>query len=163
MADETEVTAHRDAYRVPIIGGEKTVKVRPWTMKQRAELKPLLASVAERLTSEDLGMTSMTIAKAMLVAEEELFEIAKISAELPDDTTWDELYWEDLPNIVQAVWETSIVTIAGGGLAGKAIGLLTNVLRTVNISGLTNAAIAEQAAKANGADTSTPKTESTPN
>lgn len=129
-----EVTAHRNARRVAILGGEKTAIIRPWTMKQRAELKPLLAAVFQRIQNSGMELAQITVAGLILEAEEELVDLARATVELPENVSFDDLHWEDLPSLIQAIWETSIVTNSGGGVAGKTIGLLGNVMRTISIA-----------------------------
>ena len=150
MAQDESVSAHRTGLKVAVIGGAVEATIRPWTMDDRAELKPLLASVIEKLSAEVTSMEPISIASAMLVAEEDLHAIAKKTTELPDGTEWGQLLWEDLPVLVQAIWDTSIVTVAGGGLAGKAMGLLASVLRTVTVAAQAKTAVT---ARQNGAAT----------
>lgn len=165
MADETieQVSAHRPGRRVPVMGGAANVIVRPWTMKQRAELKPLLAAVVSRIAPSDATSPSFSLPSLMLAAEDELCEIARATAEMPTGVSWDDLHWEDLPTIIQAIWETSIVTIAGGGLAGKVMSLLAGAMRTVAVSQQVQAA--QQALKNGSAHpmSSQPSSEPRPN
>ena len=119
-------SAHPGFTEVPLCGGSVTGKVRPWTMRQRAEIKPKLGAIFEKLESATGGGNpdSLNIPQLILQFEDELVPICQISLELPEDTDWDDLHWEDLAVITQAVWETNIVTEAGGGLGGKLLGLL---------------------------------------
>ncbi len=124
MDEEEGTLAHRVARVVDVCGGEFKVKVRPWVMSQRAELKPKLAKLLERVQA---GSGDLSLASVIVEAEEEIVEIAKATAEMPEGLTWDELLWEDLPSIAQAIWETSVVTLGGGGIAGKALALLAGI------------------------------------
>lgn len=158
MAGESNeaVSAHRVGRRIDIMSRSNVAVVRPWTMKQRAELKPLLAAVFSRLQSPEASDSQLSIASIMLHAEDELVAIARATVELPPDVSWDDLLWEDLPAIIQAIWETSVVTPLGGGIAGKTIGLLAGFMRTIMTATEVQVEAAKQA-KANGVDRA-PKT-----
>lgn len=126
--------AHPGFTKVKLKGGEIEGKIRPWTMAKRAELKPALGAIIARV--EDLrGDEGFSFPKLLMEAEEELIQIAQVSVELPEGVTFDELLWEDLPNLVQAIWETNIITEAGGGLGGKLVSLLKPLLQ-VGLDGL---------------------------
>lgn len=116
---------------VKVCEGRHEVTVRPWTMAQRRELKPQLAQLAVRLGGFQSAMTedsADTLAALFNHAEEELAEITRVSVQLPEGLTWDELLWEDLPNLVQAVWEVCIAPADGGGLAGKLVAVAGRLL-----------------------------------
>lgn len=115
---------------VRLAGGTVKGIVRPWTMAQRAELKPRVIGLLDRLGTLDGKGLELNLATVFSEAEEELIEIARLSVELPDGVAFDQLLWEDLPIIVQAVWETSVARADGTGLLGKAAGLLGNALGT---------------------------------
>jgi len=121
--------AHPGFTKVKLRGGEYEGKVRPWTMAQRAEIKPALGAILERVESMRNGReVDVSLPTLFLKAENEIAELCRISVELPVGVSWDDLFWEDLANIAQAVWETNIVTGNGGGLAGKLLGLLSPFL-----------------------------------
>lgn len=112
---------HPAVRRVPVVGGRATVEVRPWTMAQRAELKPRIAALLAKVL--ELGGETpkkVDLAELFTLAETEVAEVVRASITMPDELTWDELSWEDLPVLAQAVWETSIARPDGGGLGGKA-------------------------------------------
>ena len=57
--------------------------------------------------------------------------IARLTAELPQGLSWDDLLWEDGASIIQAIFETSILTSGGEGLAGKIMGVFIPLLEGV--------------------------------
>lgn len=121
--------AHPGHAVVKLQGGNLEGKVRPWTMAQRAELKPILMRLLETLGSLDRPENKdLSLAAVFDAAEEEFMQLAEASVELPADVKWDELYWEDGPIIVQAVWETSLAREDGQGLMGKVMGVLGTAL-----------------------------------
>lgn len=124
-------TVHPLARRVEVMGGTATVAVRPWTMAQRAELKPRLLALAERFLELQENPEQVDLVKLFDHAEDELVEVVRASVEMPEGLTWGELYLEDLPNLVQAVWETSVVRPDGGGIGGKLARALGGALQSV--------------------------------
>ncbi len=121
--------AHPGYTVVKLQGGNLEGKVRPWTMAQRAELKPILMRLLETLGGLDRKENQdLSLAAVFSEAEEEFMVLAEMSVELPSDVKWDELYWEDGPTIVQAVWETSLAREDGQGLMGKVMGVLGTAL-----------------------------------
>ncbi len=114
------------------MGGLHQVAVRPWTMAQRRELKPFLADLITKvLTLDDLKNRpkGAELAEIFMVAEDELMQVVQstVANDLPKEVSWDDLYWEDLPILAQAIWDTSISRGANGGLAGKLAGALAKV------------------------------------
>jgi hypothetical protein len=120
--------AHPGYTVVKLQGGSLEGRVRPWTMAQRAELKPILLELLELLSGLDKPNGELSLAAIFSEAEDEFTEIARLSVELPKDAVWDDLYWEDVPVIIQAVWETSLVRDNGTGLMGKVMGVLATAL-----------------------------------
>lgn len=141
MADTepNQTKAYNEPIRVPINGGEYTAKIRRWTMKDRAEFRPLLAAVLEKVAASP-GSDVTNIAQVFLAAEDEMFEVARAAAELPDGLEWDDLGWPDGMSLVQAVWETNIMSVDGGGIMGKSLGMLANVLRILRVRQLVQSA-----------------------
>lgn len=113
---------------VPVCNGTRRVHVAPWTMAQRRELKPRVAAVVQRVMELNASPGQVDLAALFTHAEDELHEVARASVQLPDDLAWDDLLWEDLPTIVQAIWETSIDRGDGGGMAGKLGGVAASLL-----------------------------------
>jgi hypothetical protein len=118
----TTITAHIDDEEIK-------VTIRKWKMRDRAELKPRIVRVLEKITGRNGEMT-LDLASMMLVAEEEIYEIAKVSAVLPDGKEFDDMDLNDLVDIAQAVWVTNILGPEGGGLMGKLGILLAPILET---------------------------------
>lgn len=121
--------AHPASRLVPVCGGAHEVRVRPWTMAQRAELKPRLSALLSRVQELEGDLTTLNLATLFNHAEEEIYHIVRASVVLPEGLTWDELDWEDLPSLAQAVWEISVVRMDGGGLAGKLVGVLVGAVQ----------------------------------
>lgn len=130
---ESVTGAFPNIRRVPVQGGKHEVLVAPWTMAQRRELKPALTKLIERFVSMQGGVQNIDLAALFDQAEDELIAVARATAQLPPGLTWDELYWEDLPNIVQAIWETSIQRADGGGLMGKLSGVLVQAINAARL------------------------------
>jgi hypothetical protein len=125
MADSI---VHAIGVEVPVLGGAHKVRVRPWRMAQRAELRPKVAALLDRIETERLTQGTATFAKLLTVAEAEIAEVVRASVELPPGVAWDDLLWpEDLITLGQAVWETSVVRKDGTGAAGKVIGVLRGI------------------------------------
>lgn len=152
--------SHRTAREIDICGGTKKAKVRPWTMADRAEMKPMVAAVLARVQGEGAS-GNLSLASIMVDAEEELVDIARATVELPKGVKWDDLLWEDLPSIVQAIWETSIVTNDGGGVAGKALALIGGMTRSLAVRAVLNEA-KQSASQPNGMDPSSSPTKTAP-
>ncbi len=112
---------------VELRGGSLRVPVRPWTLAQRDELRPLLAGLLSRvqeLTAQG-KLETLSLHSLFLEAEAELFALVRASVVLPEGEEWGALWYEDLPILAQAVWETSVVRAGGGGLLGKLVGVLS--------------------------------------
>jgi hypothetical protein len=138
--------AHPEVKRVPVQGGEYQITVKPWTMSQRRELRPLLADlIAKVLTLQDNDKPSgAELTDIFLLAEDEIAQIvrATIGKELPCD--WDDLWWEDLAVLAQAVWETSIDRGDGGGLAGKLKGAMGGMFKRANLPSMNSSTKSSQ-------------------
>lgn len=125
--EETTVSGSSASIWVEICGGDHRVLVRPWTLAQREELRPLLADLILRVSKIEKG-AELRLERLFLEAESELFAIVRASVQLPDDMEWGALWWEDLPSLAQAVWQTSVVRGESGGLLGKVGGVLSEAL-----------------------------------
>ena len=119
-----ESIAHAPVRQVPIMGGTHLVTVRPWTIAQRQELRPLVGAVIQRFAAVDGSPHLPPLDKLFLEAETEVLAVVQASVSLPAGVSWDAVWWEDVPSLAQAIWETSIVRPGGGGLAGKLSGVL---------------------------------------
>jgi hypothetical protein len=135
--------SHEVARQIPVVGGAHRVLVRPWTVRQREELRPLIAALMDRVQviwasnrtplapTPDGSGVAIDLAKLFLEVEAEVFAIVRASTQLPDGLEWDSIWWEDVPTLAQAIWETSIVRASGGGLAGKLADSLVAALEAV--------------------------------
>ncbi len=122
MADSI---VHAIGVEVPVQGGAAKVRVRPWRMAQRAELRPKVAALLDRIEKQREGGLPTTLGALFELAEAEIADVVRASVELPEGVTWDDLFWpEDLVDLAQAVWETSIVRADGKGALGKLAGVL---------------------------------------
>lgn len=92
-------------------------------MAQRAALKPRLQDIMTRVTALTDKPAMELLPTLFVEFEDELIDIARESAQLPEDIEWNDLDWEDGAALVQAVWETSILRPDGGGMLGKLMGL----------------------------------------
>lgn len=125
--------AHPPVARIEVMCGAHTVSIRPWTMAQRAELRPRVADIIDRIMQLQMTPATVDLAQLFVHAENEIAEIVRASIELPDGLTWDQLLWEDLPSLAQAVWEIAIVRADGGGLAGKVMGVVAEALSSKTV------------------------------
>lgn len=127
--------AHPGYSEVPVgPEGKITARINKWTMAQRAELKPQLARLIERIMSVKAS-PDLDLAVLFDSAEDEIAQICRLCTILPEGKSFDDLLWEDLPVLAQAIWETNIITEDGGGVAGKLTSLLAPLLAQVFKSG----------------------------
>lgn len=125
--------AHPEVKRVRVQGGKFTIPVRPWTMAQRRELKTMLADLFDKILVMDdpnAKISNVDLVQIFAKAEDEVADIVQttIQNDLPNGCEWDNLYWEDLPVLAQAIWQTSIARGTDGGLAGKAVSVLAQII-----------------------------------
>jgi hypothetical protein len=128
MAEGT--ISHPQNVEVQVLSDTRHVTVRKWKMRDRAELRPRIASLFEKLASMESVSLDVGLAQIFLHAEEECEHIARVSTAMPADLEWDDLDWEDLASIAQSVWLVNIVGPDGGGMLGKVGSLLGPLLST---------------------------------
>lgn len=104
-------------------------------MAQRASVRPKLLALFARLGLDGKKVVEINLSDLFLHVEQELVEIVQASVRLPDGLTWDQLLWEDMPVLVQAIWEVCVVR-GDQGIAGKIAGALGNSLRALAIERL---------------------------
>jgi hypothetical protein len=115
--------AHPPFRDVELCDGQK-VKVRTWTMAQRAELRPKIAELLDefaKLQGGNVSSFGALLAPLFINAEEQVTEIVRMSipeSELSAEK-WDAMAWEDIPTLAQAIWELHFARTDGGGLLGK--------------------------------------------
>lgn len=119
--------------------GTVVASCRPWTMAQRAELRPRVAELTAKAFSLRGGaLGDLNLSDLFLEAEEELTVVVQQSVKLcrRDDPSvpvpFGELLWEDLPVLAQLVWEVCVLREDGGGLAGKLVSLVAPVAASLN-------------------------------
>jgi len=150
--------AHPQAKAISLCDGTVTARIPKWTMAKRADVKPRIVGLLEQVGNKAGDGTVVTgIADLFAVGEEELVQICKVCVELPDGVSFDDLLWEDLPIMVQAIWETNVQTDEGGGIGGKALSLFMPLM----LKGAQELQ-AEQARKANQHQTSSQRADSPP-
>lgn len=128
MAEGT--MSHPGSVDVSVLDGERQVKIRKWKMRDRANLRPRLATLFEKIVTAQGQTVDLSLAGLFMHAEDECAAIAEASIDLPSGLAFDDLYWEDLATIVQAIWTLNVVNPSGGGLVGKAGSLLGPMLST---------------------------------
>ena len=123
-------TAHPPQRSIPLSTG-KIVKVRTWTMAQRAELRPKIVALLERFSEIELGADITALGSALvplfIQAEDEVVEIVRdsIPRDALSDEEWGALAWtEDIPLLAQAIWELHFSS--PGGIVGKVMGGLAS-------------------------------------
>ena len=128
MAEGT--IAHPSNVEVAVLGDSRHVTVRKWKMRDRAELRPRISALFQKIAGMEGASLDMGLAEVFMTAEEECAHIARVSTLMPEDLDWDDLDWEDLASIVQVVWTVNIVGPDGGGMMGKVGSLLGPLLST---------------------------------
>ena len=126
MAEGT--IAHPRNVEVPVLDGERHVTVRKWKMRDRSELRPRLASLFAKIAGMEGMALNLGLAEVFMHAEDECAAIAQASTSMPEDLPWDDLDWEDLAAIVQAVWTLNVAGPEGQGMVGKVGSLLGPLL-----------------------------------
>lgn len=117
--------SHPGSIEIEVLEGTQKARVKKWKMRDRAELRPRIAKLFEKIVSAEGKTIDFNLASIFMHAEEECAEIARVSVEFPyGSIQFDDLNWEDLPTIVQAVWTLNIVGPEGTGVVGKATSLL---------------------------------------
>ncbi len=104
------------------IGG-RSLTLKPWTMAQRVKIRPVLGALLGHLSLLDGGFAKLGnagLVDLFLVAEEQIAAICRASlGDLVTEAEWDEMAWEELPVIAQALWSLNVVRPDGGGVLGK--------------------------------------------
>lgn len=122
-------TVHPPTKEVPLSGGP-TVRVRPWTMAQRADLRPKVASLLEAISKLEGGFQaglSLNLVTMFVHVEDEVCDIVRSSIPKDElnDEAWNAMEWADLPNLAQAVWELNVARSDGMlGKIGTALGTM---------------------------------------
>ncbi len=119
--------AHQPTQKVELSTG-KTLTLRPWTMAQRAELRPRIGLLLEELAKLEGGEAltaggspiGQRLASLFMVLEDEVTEIVRESIPIADLTAdeWDAISWgDDVPALAMAIWELNLAR--PGGIMGK--------------------------------------------
>jgi hypothetical protein len=140
--------AHPPTQRVELSTGKK-LTLRPWTMAQRAELRPRIGALLEQLSKLEGGDAFSTsgplgqhLATLFMSLEGEVTEIVRESIPLSDLTSeeWDAISWgDDVPTLAMGIWELNF------GRPGGVLGKLT-----AGLGGLKDQAAVRRAAEAGG-------------
>lgn len=138
--------AHPEPVTVKLMGGQVSAEIPKWTMARRAQIKPKIARLFQRAVSTDPENRISSVSDLFTVAEDELVEICRVCVILPEGVKFDDLLWEDLPIMVQAIWDHNVITEGGGGLAGK----LAHLVQPMLAAALRQALV--EKAKANAAN-----------
>ena len=115
---------------VSLSGGPK-VRIRPWTMAQRDDLRPKVVALLEQVSELQGGFTSalsLNLVMLFIKVEDEVCDIVRHSIPLDElsETQWGVMEWADLPNLAQAVWELNVAR--SDGLMGKVAAGLGSML-----------------------------------
>jgi hypothetical protein len=122
--------AHPRVMDVEVLSGERHVTIRKWKMRDRAELRPRLAALFQKIVSLEGAKMDIGLAEIFMHAEDECAAIAETSTSMPPGLAWGDLDWEDLSAIVSAVWILNVAGPDGSGMAGKVGSLLGPMLST---------------------------------
>lgn len=131
MAEQTPSVAALRIIDQPVMGGQKRLTVRPWSMEQHDEIFPLVADLLETYVAWQDKPETFTLGAVLLRFSAECQRIceATVREELVrQDLKWGDLWGEDLFGLAQAIWNTSIIRPGGGGLLGKGLGILGPML-----------------------------------
>lgn len=117
----------------PELSNGKTVKLRPWVMAQRAELRPRIGELLAALSKLEGGLKGLAgapLKELFMSAENEISGIVRASISLAQmsDEEWGQMPWEDLPVLAQAVWELNVARPDGGGVLAKLAAALGMIL-----------------------------------
>lgn len=121
---------------VPVRGGKHALRITPWTMAQRRELRPTLEQMIREAPDSAVG--TELLRWFMAEGQDHLETIVKGSITdwtchgdgcAAHELTWDELLVEDLFILSQAVWETTFLREDGGGIVGKAVGAVAGLMQ----------------------------------
>lgn len=143
----TQEVVHPATREVPVAGGQFKVTISPWTMAQRAHLKPKIIKLLARANVVQTDPSAFKFSDLFADFEDELCEIAQATAKFPPGKTWDNLLWEDLPILVQAIWEVCVVR-GDAGIAGKVAGALGKALSALLSDRLTRKSSLEESSGA---------------
>lgn len=129
MEEKTGSLACPMTVEVPIRGGQHTLVISPWSMELHDLCFPIVTKLIEFwIESQNQGSTPMSLGKMITVYKVDVTRICQLTVKDQLDElglTWAKsLYGEDLFGIADAIWRTSIVRPDGGGVMGKAMGLL---------------------------------------
>lgn len=127
---------------LPVMGGEKSLVIRPWSMALHDELFPLVTETLDRYIAWSDKPEAITLGVVLAYLKDEIRRICErtVRDQLHDQKIdWDaDLWGEDFYGIAQAIWNTSIIRPGGGGIAGKGMGaILPLLLRSVAQSSAT--------------------------
>lgn len=165
--------AHPEIRTVTLMGG-KRVKLRPWTMAQRRELKPRVLAILEKLMGLEASgqkLLAKTLVELFTHAEDEIVDIVRdcIPRSELSGEEWDGIYWtSDVPELALGLWALnfppeSMLGKAMAGLTtrwGASLSAARSSNRSPNPSG--NGAKPPASPSSPGADTATPSTSETP-
>ncbi|MGB5810114.1 MAG: hypothetical protein WBG86_06260 [Polyangiales bacterium] len=128
MSETTESIAAPRQIDVPVQGGAAKLSVAPWTIAQHDECFPIVVRLIEGwVESQGSGAPTLNLGVMLTTYKFEVEELCKLTLheELNRrDLKWGDLWAEDLFSIAQAIWETSLLRPDGGGVLGKALGLI---------------------------------------
>lgn len=133
---------------VPVKGGEHKLTISPWSMAQHDECFPIVAELIQYWAdAQNPDAIAFSLGEMITTYKAEIIRLCKITIREQleqQGLDWDtDLWGEDLFGIADAIWKTSLVRPGGGGVLGKAMGLMAP-------------AIFAHIQNANRSDTSTP-------
>lgn len=120
MPTTPQSVAHPLAKEVPLRGGALFVTVLPFNMVVARQARPALVDILTAVADSKMNIDLVQIVDQH---ESSVMAICQSAVTLPEGVTWETLDYEDFLNIVQAIWETSILRPDGGGLLGKIVNL----------------------------------------
>ena len=125
-----ETTAERillPQVEVKTLRGARIV-VEPWGLtKGRLMLKRL-----EALMEKGRQMPEATVSQLIELAYDEFHDIVRDTIEWDDARMEEELTLEDLIDLSEAIWKTSVAREDGGGVGGKIGALIVGMTRMVS-------------------------------
>lgn len=119
--------AHRRARLIQCAGGDFTVTVRPWTMAKRADWRPRVVALVQRVMAftKPEGAESRSFVEWLLECEAEAALVAEASiSSYSDGKSFGDLELADVWTVCQAIFE---LNFPQDGPVGKVTGLLRTI------------------------------------
>jgi hypothetical protein len=109
---------------VDLLSG-KSVTVKPWTLKKGRLQRERITKIVDQL--QEAGKNPLSLTDVFAVCEQQVYEIVRDTIDVTDEWMEDQLRYEDLFTLAQAVIQTCLLRPDGGGVLGKALAAMGKV------------------------------------